>query len=202
MKIALLNGSPRGKNSTSYYLLEELSKSLQHQDATIFTKATLPSLCDCLKELDVLVLAFPLYVDSMPASLIDQLDVIKSTGIHNTKLKVYAIVNNGFYESKQNHVAISMVWNWCKTCGFQKGYAIGVGGGEMVRFAPLGHGPEKNLGKAMQELTKHICENQSTMDQYVEPNFPKFLYKVAAHYNWKKQIRSNGLKPKDIKRKL
>jgi len=109
-------------------------------------------------------------------------------------LLVYAIVNNGFYEGRQNVTALDMMRNFCDRAGLAWGQGVGVGAGGMAGAAPVGHGPMKNLGSALDLLAENILGNNSAEDYIFEPNFPRFLYKASAHVGWKMQARKNGLK--------
>lgn len=44
----------------------------------------------------------------------------------------YAIINNGFYEGTQNHIAVEILKNWCERSGINFGMAICQGAGEMI----------------------------------------------------------------------
>lgn len=204
MNITLLCGSPRPKDSNSMYLLEGLQKKLDGCEIAL-CRASDPirEVLDHLADSAALVAAFPLYVDSIPSNVLGALSAIQS-GLSGPRpaLKAYAVVNSGFYDAAQNRIAIDMFWAWCAQCGFSRGYALGVGAGEMARAAPLGHGPSANLGRALGALAEGILAGASGEDVFVEPNFPRFLYKAAAHMGWRRQGKDNGLSPADLRAKI
>lgn len=76
MRTTFINGSPKTKNSASAYLLQEL-KSLLEQDGIIVTDYNFnkPSLSKeemaQLKDYDIFVFSFPLYVDGIPSHLLN-----------------------------------------------------------------------------------------------------------------------------------
>lgn len=150
-----------------------------------------------------MVIAYPLYVDCLPSHLLAALKYIEEN-IKNKKLnvKVYQIVNNGFYDAMQNNIAIDIVWKWCEKCNLKNGTALGVGAGEMVQVADLGTGPSTNLGHAIDDLINDIKEGNTRDTVYVEPNFPRFLYRMSAHMTFKSQARKNGLNISEIKSRL
>lgn len=37
---------------------------------------------------------------------------------------------------------------------------------------------------------------------FIEPNFPRFAYKLAGEMNWRKAIRASGLRRKDLFEKI
>lgn len=208
MKILLIGASPRPKDSTSMYLLQALKQKLGENDVTLLRLAppydqAAENISHLLPECQAVVVAFPLYADGLPASLLGVLRLVEN-GLKRgeSSCRVYALVNNGFYEAGQNAIAIDMVWQWCDKCGLKRGCALGVGAGEMVQTAPPGRGPSSNLGRALDRLAINILNGaEEGSDYYVEPNFPRCLYKLAAHVGFRIEARKNGLKARTLKRR-
>jgi hypothetical protein len=159
--------------------------------------------------MDVMVIAFPLYSNGIPSHLLQMMvqfeDYIRKNNIQNSNIYLYVIVNNGFYEGKQNSIAVQIMKNWCNRIGFIFGQGIGVGAGEMipyVQYVPLGYGPLKNLGKALVILSNNIINKQKGENILFSPNLPYFVWHfMAIHANWNKKAKRNGLTKKDIDRK-
>lgn len=164
--------------------------------------------CIELCKMDTLIIAFPLYIDAIPSHLFRMLVTLEEymKTEREKDIYVYAIVNNGFFEGQQNHVALEIVKNWCIRCGLHFGQGIGQGAGEMMDFienVPLGHGPLKNLGRNMEILADNI--NLRRMGSYIlfSPNFPRFAWRFSAtHFFWNKTAKKNGLRKKEIMRRL
>lgn len=206
MKIIMLCGSSSPQNSTSFYLLEELKKKLISCDITIIetAKMTVQSMSaqiiSALNDCDALVIAYSLYVDAVPAHLLEILKDIETRHLNkDSAFRVYQVINNGFYEAVQNTIAIDMVWKWCEKCHFEIGCAVSVGAGPMVKVAPLGYGPSANLGKAMNRLAEMIIQKQFHDTIYVEPNYPRFLYRLQFDLSWVHMAKQNGLKKSALK---
>ncbi len=206
MKIIMICGSPKKEQSTSHFLLQALKDKMntgneitinQMKEYRDYNKITYDMI-----NADAIILAFPLYVDGIPASFLDALQNIEKVKKENSNTFVYPIVNNGFYDAKQNKIAIQMIWKWCDKCGFQKGTGMGVGAGGMIKMAPVGRGPSVNLGRAYEKLIKDILELCSRDTMFIEPNFPRILYKLAAHGNWRASVKKNGLKVGDLRKRL
>ena len=142
---ALINGSPKGKNATSLKLLNGLRGYLEEKDGnevleireyTWNNPKSREDDFDSVLECDAIVYAFPLYVDSIPGHLLSvlvELDkYIKNIRMDSSKgikdIKVYSIVNNGFFDGKQNCLAIDNLDYWCKRVGFKLEQSIGLGG--------------------------------------------------------------------------
>jgi len=147
----------------------------------------------------VMVVAFPLYVDGIPSHLLRFLwDVKDKIKQKSPDLMVFAVANNGFYEGKQNALALSMIQHFCVAAGIKWGQGLGIGGGGMTAAAPIGAGPLKRIGIALDTLSASIQGKTGGEDFFVQPNIPKFLYKIGGHLNWKRKAKKNGLKRSDL----
>ncbi len=208
MKILMISASPRPKDSTSTYLLQALKQKLGEHDVTLLRLAhpysqAAENIAALLHGCQAAVLAFPLYADGLPASLLGVLRLVENAVKRGeTNCRVYTLVNNGFYEARQNAIAIDMVWQWCEKCGLKRGCAVGVGAGEMVQTAAPGRGPSTNLGRALDRLAVNILNGAEGEHTYVEPNFPRCLYKLSAHIGFRIQAKKNGLKTHMLKRRI
>ncbi len=204
MKVLLLNGSPKPNESASLIILDEIAKRLGSSNELVSVHAIKTNQEEFLKTavgIDALVVAFPLYVDGIPSHVLRLLyDIKDRVKTLNPEMKVYAIVNNGFYDARQNCLAIEMVRHFCVASGIKWGQGLGVGGGGMVSRTLIGKGPLTDLGLALDKISAKIGSLESGEDTYVEPNFPKFLYRISAHFGWRSQAKKNGVKRKEIYR--
>lgn len=208
MKIALINGSPKIKNSASGCLLSELKTFLEHDNNTIseyyFRSPQLSEkVMHELEEFNVLVFAFPLYVDGIPSHLLNCLIQMEKffSEIKEKDIIVYSLVNCGFYEGHQNTLAIEIMKNWCEKAELKWGQGVGIGAGGMItalKDVPIGRGPKKSLGLAFEKLTNNILKHSSGDDIFITANFPRIMYKFAAEMGWGKSIKANGLRRKDL----
>jgi hypothetical protein len=203
LKIALINASPKAKDSASGYLLEELKPLLKESAVSEYIMRT-----GQLKEMetllhqDAVVFAFPLYVDGIPAHLLHCLSRWEELAKgQKPGLRVYAIVNCGFYEGCQNQNALQMLKNWCAKAGLTWGQGIGIGCGGMIAAIhgiPHGKGPKKRISLALESLAEHILSGEGSENIYTQPGFPRFLYKLAGEMGWRQAAKSNGLKTRDL----
>ena len=207
MKIALINGSPKRSKSASSVLLNDL-KTFISSDTMSFEFHT-PKVSDdfikCLNDFDVLVFFFPLYVDGVPSHLLSCLCELEDINITNKNIRIYGVVNCGFYEGIQNNIALEILKNWTLKLGLVWGMGVGFGGGGALlsmKTLPIGIGPKASLGVAFKYLAKKIEEKSSSENKYISINFPRFLYIVLAEWGWKRAIKANGGKTKDISRRL
>lgn len=210
MNITLINASPKRKDSASGVILDELKGQLSGHSVAEFCLRT-PELSesfhlDALAKQDIVVFAFPLYVDGIPSHLLHCLVEMESYfKTMHSQLEVYAIANCGFFEGIQNRYALQLMKNWCKKSNLRWGQGIGIGGGGMlpgIKNVPPGKGPKKDISHVLQELAENIAAGKSAENRYASPNIPRFTYKLAAEMEWRMQIRQNGLKRKDLFRQV
>lgn len=165
MKIAMINGSPKLGQSTSGMLLDKIKASFNPEHKITYHNINKKPLYQehyiDLCHMDILIFAFPLFIDAIPSHLFRMM--IELEGYLKKEAKkdiyVYAIINNGFYEGHQNKVVIDIMKNWCERACINFGMAICSGAGEMIgsiEYVPMGHGPLKNLGNAIDKLTSSI----------------------------------------------
>lgn len=208
MKIGIINGSPRGKKSNSEILINYLYSLLEghkiNKYYSFFNKID-SEIKSEIHNADALIFAFPLYVDSIPSHLLETIVKFEEEKIINSKTKIYCVVNNGFFEGKQNQLAILQMKNWCKKIGAEWGQGVGIGAGEILSYlekVPLGKGPLKNLGKALNQLSNNIKTLNSDNEIYINPNWSRLLYWIQGTISWIIKARRNGLKIRDLFRKI
>jgi len=209
MNIALINGSPRGKKSNSSALLEDLKGLFPTEVSAQAFNFNKPMIADQdmknLQNCSTWVFAFPLYVDGIPSHLLSCLQQLEQADFKCEDVHVYVIVNCGFYEAKQNYHAISMMEIWCEKAGLTWGMGIGLGGGggvSQIKNVPLGKGPKRTLGNALSVLGESVLTKEPRDNFYTSINFPRFVHKFFAESGWRKSIKANGGKVKDLKRQL
>lgn len=208
MRIALINGSPKVKNSASGTLLEDIRRYLEENAELIelgFHSSIIPTeTIDELATADAWVLAFPLYVDGVPGHLLSCLVQLEEARIQNPQIHIYGIVNCGFYEGIQAEHALQLLQNWCKKAGFLWSGGIGVGGGGGLAMMPKmqpGQGPKAPIDRALITLSEIILKKEAQANKYVSIAFPRFLYKLGAQMGWRQMIKANGRKTSDLKRR-
>lgn len=204
MKITLIDGSPKTIESASHELLKALAAEFSDAEINWLKVISTTNEADSLLlESDVIVFSFPLYVDSLPSHLIAYLFHLEQLFKgENKDIKVYAIANCGFYDGRQNKIALQMIRNWCHKAGLSWGQGIGVGAGGMIIGAAVGKGPLKQAGIVLKQFADTILAKDTHDDILFDPNFSRKMYQLGAHFGWHQLARKNGLKKKDIKKKL
>ena len=213
MKVALINGSPRGKESTSRCFVETLEKLLEGVECLKLTWHKSEVASKDFKELmtcEAIVFCFPLYIDSIPSHLLRilrELEVyVKANRENREEVKVYVLVNNGFFDEKQNCLALENIGHWCNKAGVTMGQGIGFGGGGMVAgmlSMPAKRGPMKEVVSAFEELAHHIIAGETGETRMVKPKLPAFVYNMMVEkVFFRGTAKKNGLKTKDLFRRI
>jgi multimeric flavodoxin WrbA len=129
-RACLIVGSPKTLSSSTSsvlgnYLLERL-KERDWETESLTLKASLcvargqNALLAAVDRADLLLFAFPLYIDALPFLMTKALEVIsdhRQTTEHPRPQRLFAIANNGFAESYQNHLALSICQRFATETG-------------------------------------------------------------------------------------
>ena len=207
MKISIINGSPKAIKSNSEILGNYLSSLLKENEIKEYYSISFRLNDENKNEIynsDVLIFLFPLHVDGIPSNLLKLLVELEKEKVIKSGTKIYCIANNGFYEGKQNRLAILQMKNWCEKVNARWGQGIGVGAGELLphlKKYPLGQGPLKNLGKVLDKFSANILTLKSDKDIYINPNWLKSLYFFQGTISWILKGRKNNLRVRELFRK-
>lgn len=202
MKILLVTGTPQATDSNSEFILKILEDKLGDDNEFIWRRANAKHIPEFLEELesaDAMVLCFPLYVDAIPSHLLNwMIRVEEEIGSKIIDAKFYLILHCGFYDAVQTKNALEMTKIWVEKCRLNWGQALLMGGVSIIRASPIGVGPTKNFGVGLNRLRDCVLDLRTDEDEFVEPNFPRWLYMIGGNLGWKDEIRQNGLNPKDL----
>lgn len=220
----LLVGSPRTRKSTSYalgrYLLDQLnSKGVETQTIYLYTTLNNPGrmskLYAALDATDLVVLAFPLYVDSLPAPVTTALERIASRRITTNnvpaggpsssqrdpcdRIRITAIANCGFPEARHNQTALAICAEFARQAGYEWLGGLALGGGEGIV-----HGTNlseldgratfirQSLDIAAQALANGEPIPHAARALMAKPVIPVWLYSLFGGYGWRQQARRWG----------
>ncbi len=198
--VILLNGSLKGKRGNGYYLLQRLQEfdigPCEERDIVNVLRDADGFIRE-LSQADALVIAAPLYVDSLPAQMLRLMEELyEKRGAVKVGLPVYVLSNLGFYESSQIKNMLDMVKNWCRRMDFIYGGGLAVGAGGMMsafRSIPLGVGPNMALGRDLKKMAEAIRTGGEMGNVFSQPSFlPRFIYMQAAHTLFRKTGKANG----------
>jgi len=207
--VALLVGSPKGPKSTSNsigtYLVDKLEqKGVPYNKIYIRqcprSKEKKADLVRVVDESDLIILAFPLYVDSLPSQVIETLELIAEheKDKHDLDKKSFvAISNSGFPEAKQNSTALTICRLFAKQVGFNWAGGLAWGGGGMIAGEPLSEFGFRLRSKIQAlELVADALEQGEAIPEKAVALMSKLgimrrLYLLMANRRWKNQAKKN-----------
>lgn len=154
-----------------------------------------------LDQADLVVLAFPLYVDSLPAPVIAALEKIAAhRAIVQPLQRFAAIANCGFPEAHHNNTALAICGQFAAQTGMIWVGSLSLGAGEgMVHGKPLnelgGQGASfrKSLELAAISLANGEAIPQEARDLLAKPLIPNWLYKLFGGIGWKQSAKEYGM---------
>lgn len=218
-KALLLVGSPRKERSSSQSLGSYLCSRLQQH--TVETETVLlyarnmrenqEEVFAKIDKADLVILAFPLYVDSMPSPVIEFLEQLRihkdsEQSINRTTEKnrdtthLIALVNCGFPEASHNDTALAILEQFAKSSGFLWMGGIGVGGGNGFGGKSLEEGTGATipirmaLDLASEALAKGEPIPQVAVDMAMKQPYPSFLFRFGAQFFWRAKATRYGVK--------
>lgn len=208
-KVLLLNASMRSQNGNSAKLAQKLSMRIPGMTKVIALKQYLDNPADLLVDFEsapAIVLCTPLYVDGLPAQMIRFMETVRREYRGGSK-RIYVLANMGLYESQQLVNLFENVRQWCDKMSFSYCGGLGVSAGELVgvlmQHLPFEFGPTKLIARGMDRLAEAIGKQDSAGELFAEPyRFPRPLYVFIANTNWNLTARKNGIKPRDLYRRL
>ena len=218
-KIIILNTSPKGTKASSQKLLNELEAKIEEIQieyklesfsyASIFKNEKKSNqLFTAILESDVLILAFPLYVDSLSAVTQDFVERYNQFTIERKRenpQELYTIINCGFPEPEHNTIAFEIIQNFAAETGFNCQYNLSIGMGSMAGQVPIKSRPMKNIERHFDAIIEHLRKPVVSTDfnrkiEYSSPTFgflnffSKSLYTMFGFHGWKQQAKKNKVK--------
>ena len=206
----LLVGSPRTRKSTSNslggYLFDQLSKH-NIQTETIYIHTTTHSagrtkaMLDAVDAADLVLLAFPLYVDSLPAPVMNALEIIATHRASQSEHRqLFAAISNcGFPEPDHTATALAICGNFARLNHFEWAGSLALGAGEgMVHGTPLNELDgrviplKKALDLAAESLSQGMAIPPEAQALLAKPFVPGWLYRLAGIYGWGQQAKQYG----------
>ena len=209
MKLTILNGSPRGKNSNSSLIIQWLTEGLNDN---FFFKQDTYYLKDIQKhndylahfvESDYVIIVFPLYTDSMPGLVMAFIEMLAQVKRPLTNLKLGYIIHSGFPEAHQSRYVERYMVSLTKRLGANYiGTAI-MPSSEGIRIMPEGMVKKKRylfrqLGQKLTEIGRfddEILKNVVGTEKMSELGLIvyKLLSKIGlTNFYWDNQLKSNN----------
>ena len=223
MRIAYICGSPRKESeSNSALILKDLEaffteQGVMQESVYIKIPRNLSEKTDPFwkeaEKVDIWLIAFPLYVDSLPGHMSwwlkryeEHRNVSQRTGVKLPSPRVYGIANCGFPEAVQNREALKVLELFCRKNGLEWQFGVGIGMGEpyrQMRSMPLKAAAKKELLRAFRALADDLKnEGQGRAENlYAAVRFPHFLYRFLGGIGWRRRAGKYGLGSRDLYRR-
>ena len=202
MKTLLINCSPKKSGSASGRLRDLMQPWVCGEAAALHTASVDADLLEKLRAADNWIFFSPLYVDALPAHLLEGMLAIHRASLPPPKV-IFGVINCGFYEGEQTRSALEVLGHWAAACGFRYGGGVGVGGGGAQATHPLtSRGPMRPILHALRQLAEQTGGAPAGPETtFTSVAFPRCLYRLAGEAGWRHDIRQGGGRPKDLHRR-
>ena len=213
----LLIGSPRGPKSISeslgtYFAGKLQEKGVETEKVRLYSSMKSEEekehLLSSIDRSDILILTFPLYVDSLPSLVTKVLEMISEhrKSIDNPRRHQFvAIANNGFPEAHQNDTALAICRRFARETGMEWAGSLSVGGGEGIGFIArlFGSRPLEKLGffskkerNALDLITEFLTasgnNSQEVMELRTNRPMPVWMYVMGGTiFDWRYKAWKN-----------
>lgn len=207
----LLVGSPRGRHSTSAvlgtYLLNRLREvgletakvqEVRSAESQEGFEAFLPD----LEQADLLILSFPLYVDTLPAIATRFLERLAESRIADPESKrLVAIANCGFPEAWQNDTALAICRKFAGEMGLKWAGGLALGGGTAIDGRPLEAlgGLMRNVRQALDLAAVALAAGhpvpRKAVDLMAKPFMPAWAYLCLGAMGRRRHFKSDTARP-------
>ncbi len=209
----LLVGSPRTRQSTSAslgeYLFEQLkARGVETEEFQVYTtinsQERMEKMGAAIDRADLVVLSFPLYVDSLPAPVISALEKIAARRQGKPRRPRFAAVANcGFPEAHHNATALAICAEFARSACFEWMGALALGAGDgIVHRTPLrelggrAFSIKKSLETAADALAAGRPVPESARKLMAKPVIPAWMYRCFGAWGWRKQAKAYGAQKK------
>ncbi|MFH1880802.1 MAG: flavodoxin [Bacillota bacterium] len=156
---------------------------------------------------DALIIIFPLYIFCLPGITMRFLQMYRDYAAKlpaRKKAAVYSVINCGFPEPEINEEASRVIGRFASAVGAQYCCGVLIGGGGMLTLnvSPAQKARAQYL-KTLSRMRAEIAGGVIAPAQSVRlrVNFPRKLYFLMGNMGWRRQIRKNGGKKKDLYRR-
>lgn len=206
----LLVGSPKPGESTSQslgaYLFDDLERRGVKTQTLYVTKAvrndeSIAELHAAVAAADLVVLSFPLYVDSLPAPAVRALELIAAerAGRRHPDGKAFVtICQSGFPEADHNEVAVEICRNFAQGAGFEWAGGMILPAGGMLNGQPLAKmkGMMRSALRALDLSAEALAAGRPVPDEAVrlmaKMPIPAIGYRFMANRGWHSQFKKRG----------
>jgi hypothetical protein len=208
-QVLLLVGSAKRPRSTSEslgtYLLDRLADQGFETETVLLhralrSEAGRKALLDATDRADLLVLAFPLYVDTLPYLVTRAMECIAAhrAGAPRPNQRLVALANCGFPEAHHNSTALAICRRFAQETGLQWAGGLALGAGQAIDGRPLSEagGMARHVVESLDLATEALASGAPVPPEAVEtmarPLMPTWAYMHMGRLGWRMQARKHG----------
>lgn len=208
-KALLLIGSPKPSGSTSAslgnYLIQQM-KPRNFETETLVIRLSVfkdqhrEAFLSATDQADIIILASPLYVDSLPYPVTKAMEIIarhRKTDGNRLMQRFLCIINCGFPEAHHNDIAVAICRKFAEKAGFDWAGGLALGGGEAIRGKELDklgfmtRNVRKSLDLSADDLAKGKALPHEAVMLMAKPLMPSWIYKLIGEFGFKKTGKKN-----------
>jgi len=208
----MLVGSPKKSGSASESMLDYLAEKLEedgvatgkvHLLKSLKSEESRMELLESVDGSDIIALAFPLYVNGLPSHVIRALQLVEDRRKADKKpgeLRMLAICNSGFPQSRQSINAVEMCHIFASRAGLKWLGGLTLGAGMMVSEKRLQDMPRRagDVMRAMDMVAASVAAGgevpPEAVDMMTKRAIPNWVYTSFIGTMWKRMARKNGVK--------
>jgi hypothetical protein len=206
----LLVGSakPAGQSTSEVlgsYLVQKLAErdiviTTMHVARAMRTEERTAALLAAVDAVDIVILAFPLYVDGLPYLVTQALEHIAAHRDNETDIQrplLLAIANCGFPEAQHNATALAICRQFADAAGFAWAGGLALGEGGALNGQPLAKagGMAHNVVAALDLAAAALAEGEPVPSEAIalmaRPFIPASAYMLMGDVGWLAQARRN-----------
>jgi len=205
----LLAGSPRGRSSVSASIAAHLGARLEERGLTVVTEdlpaclredRELRRLGAAFEEADVVGLATPLYVDSLPGVVTEALELLgrRRAASGAPRARFLALVNSGFPEAVHNDTALAICRQFAADASLDWIGGLAIGGGGMFAGKPLAeHGGRarsllQSLTLTADAIARGVAVPGEAQRLARTLPIPPWLYRLVADWGFRHEGKKRG----------
>ena len=193
MAVLIVNASPRAPRSNSKRYGEIFSEYCQEETVYFpLSKTNHEKICEQMEQFSKMVIVFPLYADGLPVTLLHFLKTLEQNP-PSQKPVVSVLINCGFFEPRQNDIAVSMLELFCKRHGYPFGAVLKIGSGEAILDTPF----QFFLKRKMKKFAAAVTSGKNRTFSVTMP-IPKSVYLKASTNYWIAYGKKNGVTPEQM----
>jgi multimeric flavodoxin WrbA len=204
-RLALFNGSPRGRNGSTPIMLEQLAQGFGGPFETyhLVQVNNTEKMVQAFTQAECAILGFPLYTDAMPGIVKHFIEALEPLAAKGKNPPLGFLVQSGFPEGLHSRYVERYLEKLAARLGSPYLGTIVKGGGEGVRFRPaeatrdlfeslqiLGKGLTRD-GRFDPQVLTHISTPES-FPAILGPVFKIFTRLPASHAGFDNMLKNNG----------